>query len=95
MVKDNAFILPLGMVLGGVTTWPIKMIQKLQEVDTPAILIKHSEPNHEKQIPLPSTVKSTSCLGKPLYQARIEDIISYLPTYHSVLPATFIPNWSA
>lgn len=91
----SAFVLPTGTTLGGVTTWSIKMVQKLSNIDKPAILVKHSEDIGVGILHVPEDITIVDCLGKPAYQAGLEDIISYLSTYNDILPATIIPNWSA
>lgn len=95
MKITKAFVLPEGMALGGATTWSTQMVKKLQNIEESSILIKHSESDGTGMLPLPEGTRMVSCPGRSAYQASLKDIISYLPTYNAVLPATIIPNWSA
>jgi glycosyltransferase involved in cell wall biosynthesis len=97
MAKNCIFILPTGLVLGGTTTWSANMSIKLTNLGLPATLIRHTEeenypPNND---PVLSQLRIVDCPGKPAWLAyTTDDLIPYIPTYHSVLPGTIIPNWS-
>ena len=95
MKHTNVFVLPVGLQLGGVTTWSLKMVEKLLGAEEAAVLLKHSEEDDQIHIPVPTGTQFLNCAGEPAYSATINDVISYLPTYDRTLPATIIPNWSA
>lgn len=95
MNYTNVFVLPVGLELGGVTTWSIKMVEKLLEVEESAILLKHSEEGDPVHMAVPAGIELLSCFGASAYSATLNDVISYLPAYDTTLPATIFPNWSS
>lgn len=95
MKYTSVFVLPVGLELGGVTTWSIKMVEKLLAVEESAVLLKHSEEGDPVQMLVPAGIELLSCFGASAYSATLKDVISYLPTYNSTLPATIFPNWSS
>ena len=95
MKHANVFVLPLGLQLGGVTTWSIGMVHKLLDAGESAKLIRHAEVDTQVPMPVADDTEMLDCPGAPAYWAKLEDVISYIPSYATTLPATIVPNWSA
>lgn len=94
-VTDSVFILPRGAELGGITTWSVRMAKRLKDADEPVALIKHREMNGAKHDDISlDGLSIIKCPGKPAWSVRLNDIISYVPAYHSSLPGLLIPNWT-
>jgi len=89
------FILPQGLMLGGVSTWSIKMARCLTEHGLSSIVIRHADDIaavDDSFVPELQTIKVVKCPGKSPWLSSVEDLVLYLPTYHSALPGTFVPN---
>jgi len=88
------FVLPEGLQLGGVTTWSLKMAQQLSAVGTSVVLIDH-QPIESSLYAQPEAAKIVFCKGNHPDHFTERDVEQHFAAYHSVLPATIIPNWSA
>ena len=88
-----AFVLPAGLTNGGVTTWALTLSKRLSQKDHPSKLICHSA------WPGRATFKSDDrsdivyCDGLA-WDAGVNAIRGFLPTYAAVKAQIFIPNWS-
>ena len=87
-----AFANPAGLSLGGVTTWSLEMVRRLRAAGRPALLLNHPRPDLAE---LPAevsagldVVRAFSILKPGLFGRNVA-------LYRSILPATFVPNWSA
>ena len=92
-VPSVAFALAAGLTNGGVTTWALALSNRLNQKNHSSKLICHSAwPDH-------ATFKSHDrsdviyCDGLA-WNASINAIRGFLPTYSAVKAEIFIPNWS-
>ncbi len=88
-----AFALPAGLTNGGVTTWALALSKRLNQKSHSSKLICHSA------WPGRATFKSDDrsdviyCDGLA-WDAGIDAIRGFLPTYSAIKAKLFIPNWS-
>jgi glycosyltransferase involved in cell wall biosynthesis len=88
-----AFALPAGLTNGGVTTWALALSKRLNQKNYSSKLICHSA------WPDRATFKSDDrndiiCCDGLAWNADIDAIRGFLPTYSAVKARIFIPNWS-
>ncbi|MGC8712881.1 MAG: hypothetical protein ACP5RH_10860, partial [Leptodesmis sp.] len=94
-MNSYVFILPTGFMVGGVTTWSIKIAKYLTQCGLSTTLIRHTDDIStvdDAFLAELEGVKVLECPGKPPCFSSVDDLMAYLPTYHSALPGTLIPN---
>ena len=88
-----AFALPAGLTNGGVTTWALALSKRLNQKNHSSKLISHSAwPDHATFKP-DGRNDIIYCDGLA-WDADIDAIRGFLPTYSAVKARIFIPNWS-
>ena len=92
-----SFVLPFGLILGGMSTWSLQMAKYLHAEHCSASLIEHEciDWHPRLNIRLPEGVTHIHCHGATITQAKLRDVKAYVRTYASVLPAVFVVNYSA
>lgn len=91
----SIFVLPRGPELGGITTWSIRMAKCLEAIDESAVLIRHREMTGVRHDDTSlEGLSVVACPGKAAWGVTLNDIVSYIPTYHSSLPGMLVPNWT-
>ncbi|MFN2302241.1 MAG: glycosyltransferase [Anaerolineales bacterium] len=89
--KKVAFVLPCGLILGGVTTWSIEMCRRLANRNIPTALIKHPDFGIPLDISIPKNVVQIDTDCHPTPQAQ--DLLRCIPQYYESLPGIIIPNY--
>lgn len=87
------FALATGLTNGGVTIWALNLSKRLNEKGYLSKLICHSSSGQNTFAPLDRD-DITYCEGPNAYGADVNAIHGFLPTYSSLEPGIFIPNWS-
>ena len=87
------FALATGLTNGGVTIWALNLSKRLNEKGYLSKLICHSSSGQNTFSPLDRD-DITYCEGPNAYGADVNAIHGFLPTYSSLEPGIFIPNWS-
>jgi glycosyltransferase involved in cell wall biosynthesis len=86
-----AFVAPLGLTVGGVTTWTLEMCRRLPRLGHRVALIQHDCP---MAIPVDDSTRpeyqTISC--DTAFSVKISR--RNLAAYASALPAMYVPNWS-
>lgn len=92
-----AFVLPIGLTLGGSNTWSVKVAGHLAARGWKAALIEHTcvKWHPRWDVAIPAGVRHVVCPGPTPVEAGEKDLASFAETYRSVLPAILIPNFSA
>jgi glycosyltransferase involved in cell wall biosynthesis len=88
------FALAAGLTSGGVTTWALTLSKRLNEKGYLSKLICHSSPPDQLTFAPLDRDDIIYCEGPDAWVADVNAIHSFLPTYSSLEPAIFIPNWS-
>lgn len=87
-----AFANPAGMSIGGVTTWSLGMVRRINEAGGHGVLLNHPRANLQELAP--QTYADVPI--EPCYSVlNLGNVRDNLEKYKSTLPATIIPNWSA
>ena len=87
------FALARGLTNGGVTIWALDLSKRLNEKGYLSKIICHNSLGHNTFPPLDRD-DIIYCAGPSAWGADINAIHSFLPTYLSLEPGIFIPNWS-
>jgi glycosyltransferase involved in cell wall biosynthesis len=88
-----AFALPAGLTNGGVTTWALALSKRLNEKKHPSKLICHSAWPDRATFRSDDRSDIIYCDGLA-WDAGIDAIRGFLPTYVAVKAQIFVPNWS-
>lgn len=94
-MKSCVFVLPSGFMVGGVTTWSIKMAKYLTKDGLSTTLIRHTDnlsTINDAFLAELVGIKVLNCPGKPPCFSSADELMTYIPTYQSALPGTLIPN---
>lgn len=99
MIQENkiVFSLPAGLMMGGITTWSVKLVHLLNQGGHLGILVKHTPyPGYSELVYPPEYgLNIVKCPGENAYSIQKDEILDkYQSTYRKLLPATFVPNWS-
>jgi glycosyltransferase involved in cell wall biosynthesis len=86
------FALATGLTNGGVTIWALNLSKRLNEKGYLSKIICHSS-DRNTFAPLDRD-NIIYCEGPNAWEADVNAIHSFLPTYSSLEPGIFIPNWS-
>jgi glycosyltransferase involved in cell wall biosynthesis len=89
-----SFALATGLTNGGVTTWALTLSKRLKEKGYPSNIICHSSPPGQITFAPLDRDDIVYCEGPNAWGADVNAIHSFVPTYSSLEPAIFIPNWS-
>jgi glycosyltransferase involved in cell wall biosynthesis len=91
-----AFVLPIGVTLGGSNIWSARMCGHLAARGVPTALLEHANPgwHPDSELPVPSATPRIRCGGKAVTEASDRDVEGYARAYARALPAVFVPNWS-
>jgi glycosyltransferase involved in cell wall biosynthesis len=79
---------------GGVTTWALNLSKRLNQKGYLSKLICHSSPPGRTIFTPLDRDDIIYCEGPDAWEADVDAIHSFLPTYSSLEPGIFIPNWS-
>jgi glycosyltransferase involved in cell wall biosynthesis len=88
------FALATGLTSGGVTTWALTLSKRLNEKGYLSKIICHSSPLDQITFAPLDRDDIIYCEGPDAWEADVNTVHSFLPTYSSLEPAIFIPNWS-
>jgi glycosyltransferase involved in cell wall biosynthesis len=92
-----AFVLPIGMTLGGSNTWSIQLAGHLAAQGRRVVLIEHTSVawHPRLDVSIPAGVEVVRCPGPTPFEAGAKDVESFASIYRTVLPAVMVPNHAA
>ncbi len=95
--RDVAFVLPIGLTLGGSNTWCVGTARHLAPRGWRPVLVEHTcvQWHPRWNVEIPGDVRLLSCPGTTPADASERDVPGYADVYRGLLPATMIPNWGA
>jgi glycosyltransferase involved in cell wall biosynthesis len=88
------FALATGLTNGGVTTWALNLSKRLNEQGISSKLISHSTPSGQSTFNSLARDDIVRCEGRNAWEADLNALHSFLPTYSSLQRGIFIPNYS-
>ncbi len=91
------FSLPSGLMMGGITTWSVKLVHLLNRQGHQGILVRHTPYPGYSELVYPNDygLNIIECPGETPYLIQEDKILlQYEDVYSKLLPATFVPNWS-
>ena len=92
-----AFVLPIGLTLGGSNTWCLGTARHLAARGGSPVLIEHTcvQWHPRWNVEIPASVRRIQCPGVTPVEATGDDVPAFADVYRKVLPAVLIPNYGA
>jgi len=86
-----AFALPFGIQIGGTTTWTVETLRRLHDRQCSTVLLSHASKEKTLDLRVPTELTVVEC------ERSGENIIDHenVEHYKSVLPAVFVPSFTA